>query len=157
MFSYFSLLIEGFFFDNIHVHFLIVGHTHSSIDQYFGVLTGAIKTAQFIASPISMMKLLSISHKLDKIYLRPSVERQISIYYDFKTAITPFLSTKIKVICIYFFYNNNNIKIIYITKLFSIMEYRISLNFPARLVAVPMRNTNFFQQAQIICRHFQTV
>ena len=97
MFSYFSLLVEGFIFDTIHVNFLIVGHTHSSIDQYFGVLTGAIKNAQFIASPLSLMELLKLAHNVDSIARRPSVVRQILVYYDFKTAITPYLSTKIKV------------------------------------------------------------
>ena len=97
MFSYFSLLVEQFVFDTIHVNFLIVGHTHSSIDQYFSVLTGAIKSSQFIASPLSLMELLKISHKIETISRRPSIVKQLTVYYDFKTAIQPYISKKIKV------------------------------------------------------------
>jgi hypothetical protein len=98
MFAYLSLLVEQFVFDVIHVNFLIVGHTHSSIDQYFGVLTGAIKSTQFIASPLSLKELLKMAHTVENIDKRPSVVRQISVYYDYFTAFAPYLTKKIKVI-----------------------------------------------------------
>jgi len=66
MFGYFSLLVESFSFDVVHVNFLIVGHTHSSIDQYFGVLTGAIKQTHYIASPLSLIELLKSRTKMKK-------------------------------------------------------------------------------------------
>jgi hypothetical protein len=97
MFAYFSLLVEQFVFDVIHVNFLIVGHTHSSIDQYFSVLTGAIQNTQFIASPLSLMELLKISHTVENIEKRPSIVRQISVYYDFLSAIAPYIPKTIKV------------------------------------------------------------
>ena len=98
MFSYFSLLIEQFFFDEIHVNFLIVGHTHSSIDQYFSVLTGAIKNSFFIASPLSLMELLKISHKVEAISKRSSIVRPVVVYYDIKDELQRYICKKIKVI-----------------------------------------------------------
>jgi hypothetical protein len=50
MFFYLSLLVEEEHFDLIHVNFLIVGHTHSSIDQFFSVLSGHIKNQPFIGT-----------------------------------------------------------------------------------------------------------
>ena len=43
MFAYASALVELGYFDAIDTNFLIVGHTHSSIDQYISVLSKAIK------------------------------------------------------------------------------------------------------------------
>ena len=48
MFSDCSLLVETGLLDEIYVNFLIVGHTHISIDQYFSVLSRAINRAEFI-------------------------------------------------------------------------------------------------------------
>jgi hypothetical protein len=97
MFAYFSLLVEQFVFDTIHVNFLIVGHTHSSIDQYFSVLTGTIRKTQFIASPLSLMELLKIAHTVENIDKRPSIVRQIEVYYDFVSAVKPYIPSVIKV------------------------------------------------------------
>jgi hypothetical protein len=90
MFSYFSLLVESFVFDVIHVNFLIVGHTHSSIDQYFSVLTGSIKDAAYIASPLGLIELL----KIDK---RPTVCRLLTVFYAFKDTILPYIDKDIAV------------------------------------------------------------
>ena len=38
MFFYLSLLIESHMIDEIYMSFLIVGHTHTILDQYFSVL-----------------------------------------------------------------------------------------------------------------------
>jgi hypothetical protein len=48
MFQYLSLLIESFRMDSVEMYFLIVGHTHASIDQYFSTLSTAIHAADFI-------------------------------------------------------------------------------------------------------------
>ncbi|KAJ1387535.1 hypothetical protein B484DRAFT_409877, partial [Ochromonadaceae sp. CCMP2298] len=42
MFAYMSMLVETFKFDFIELNFLIVGHTHASIDQFFSGLSKAI-------------------------------------------------------------------------------------------------------------------
>ena len=93
MFAYASALVELGYFDAIDINFLIVGHTHSSIDQYFSVLSKAIKSAEFIGSPISLQALCSQAHK-DR--ARPSVNRQIDVYYNVVDALKPYINKKIK-------------------------------------------------------------
>jgi hypothetical protein len=56
MFAYASALVELGYFDAIDTNLLIVGHTHSSIDQYFSVLSKAIKSAEFIGLPLKRTK-----------------------------------------------------------------------------------------------------
>ena len=55
-----SLLVEAGYFSNITVGFLIVGHTHASIDQYFSCLRRKIRNASFIGSPIALQYLFSL-------------------------------------------------------------------------------------------------
>ena len=43
MFAYFSLLVETNIMNKLHAHFFIVGHTHSSPDQYFSVMSKTVK------------------------------------------------------------------------------------------------------------------
>ena len=45
IFGFYCVLIESWSFDEIEIAFLIVGHTHAtcSIDQYFSVISKAIK------------------------------------------------------------------------------------------------------------------
>ena len=59
MFAYVSSLVELGYFDVMEMNFLIVGHTHSSIDQYFSVLSKAITNAEWIGSPLSLQALCS--------------------------------------------------------------------------------------------------
>ncbi len=93
MMAYLSLLVESGEFDEIHMNYLIVGHTHSLIDQFFSVLSKAIKMANFIGSPLALRDLF-----LQKVgSSRIAVIRQISVFYDFPNAINPFLNTSIKV------------------------------------------------------------
>ena len=40
------------------MHFLIVGHTHSVIDQYFSVISTKIFMAEFIATPHALHALI---------------------------------------------------------------------------------------------------
>jgi hypothetical protein len=58
MFGYISLLIQEKCFKKVEIFFLIVGHTHASIDQYFSVLAREISKTNFIGSPISLESLL---------------------------------------------------------------------------------------------------
>jgi len=92
MFGYASALVELGYFDAIDINFLIVGHTHSSIDQYFSVLSKAIKKAEFIGSPISLQALCNQAHK-DR--ARPAVNRQIEVYYNVVDALKPYINNKI--------------------------------------------------------------
>ena len=93
MFAYASALVELGYFDAIDMNFLIVGHTHSSIDQYFSVLSKAIKSAEFIGSPISLQALCSQAHK-DR--ARPAVSRQLDLCYNIVDALKPYINKKIK-------------------------------------------------------------
>jgi len=93
MFGYASALIELGYFDGLDINFLIVGHTHSSIDQYFSVLSKAIKSAAFIGSPISLQALCSQAHKDRE---QPAVNRQIEVCYNIVDALKPYLNKKIK-------------------------------------------------------------
>lgn len=54
MFAYLSLLVERLHFEKVYVNFLIVGHTHTTIDQYFSVITKAICSKKFIGSPLAL-------------------------------------------------------------------------------------------------------
>lgn len=92
MFSYLSMLLEEKFVDEITVGFLIVGHTHASIDQFFSTLSSLISKASFIGSPLALMNLF-LENKKDTLELC----RQIVVCYDFKRAIAPFVNKKLKV------------------------------------------------------------
>ena len=58
MFMYLSLLVELAHFDKINISFLVVNHTHCSIDQHFSCFKGRIRESNFIGSPPALMKLL---------------------------------------------------------------------------------------------------
>lgn len=95
MFGYFSMLIEAKIFDRIEVNFLIVGHTHSTIDQYFSVLSRAIGGANFVCSPLALAELFMTAHS--EISKRPCFVKQIVVYYDYKAFFDPFINKKISV------------------------------------------------------------
>ena len=59
MFTYISLLIDEEHFDTVEIYFLIVGHTHASIDQYFSTLSNLIQSRNFIGSPLALEALLA--------------------------------------------------------------------------------------------------
>jgi hypothetical protein len=80
MFGYVSLLVENDFFDEIQLNFLIVGHTHASIDQYFSVLSNKISKTGFIATPEMLAFLVSTAH--NDISQRPLVVRKLCVFYD---------------------------------------------------------------------------
>lgn len=90
--GYLSMLVESRKFDEVYMNYLIVGHTHSSIDQFFSTLSKVIKNADFIASPLALEALLKEAAKG-----RIGVLKQISVQYDFPLTIAPFLNQDIKV------------------------------------------------------------
>lgn len=89
MFTYLSLLIDRGFFDVIHVNFLIVGHTHTSIDQYFSLVSKAIKRCNFIGSPLSLRKLFGTVGD-------PLVNRKLSVFYNYKDWLEKVINTTLK-------------------------------------------------------------
>jgi hypothetical protein len=46
MFAYFAMLVESRLFDATEVYFLIVGHTHTPLDQFFSVLGRYVNTLE---------------------------------------------------------------------------------------------------------------
>lgn len=90
MFSYLSLLVEMHQFEEIEVNFLIVGHTHTTIDQYFGVISDAIKSCRFIGSPVSLWHLIEFAHPDGE--KRPTMQRQIFVVHDYKSYLSPFIN-----------------------------------------------------------------
>jgi hypothetical protein len=87
MFSYLSLLVEGKIFDRIYVNFLIVGHTHNSLDQFFSVLSAAIHKAKWIGSPLAFFHLVSTAPEGSN---RPLVMKFIHAVHDFAEAFKVF-------------------------------------------------------------------
>jgi len=107
MFSWVAMLVEEGLFDVVEVFFLIVGHTHSSIDQYFSILAKLIMKCDFIGSPLALEALLaqsdeglSLSGKPlpdgKKISSLPLGVKKLSAMFDMKTAIKPLVNTSIQ-------------------------------------------------------------
>lgn len=110
MFSYVSMLVEENIFDSVDIHFLIVGHTHASIDQYFSVLSQSIFGSNFIGSPLALENLLADSKssrspsgfswgtdsKVKKQKNeKPLKIRKISVVYNLKSALKPLINKSI--------------------------------------------------------------
>ena len=94
MFTYFSLLVETGVFETIEVYFLIVGHTHGSLDQYFSTLSIANHDCQFIGTPMALQHLYQVCHKDEG--NKPTVNRQLRTFYDYKEAFKPYLNSTVK-------------------------------------------------------------
>jgi hypothetical protein len=52
------MLVDQGIFDTVDIFFLIAGHTHDSIDQYFSVMAKQTFSCEFIGSPLSLQALL---------------------------------------------------------------------------------------------------
>ena len=94
MFGFLSALVEKGIFEKISVNFLIVGHTHASIDQYFSVLSKAIKNAEWIGTPLALRKLLLDAHEVG---YKPYLIKEITVYYEWKKPIGKAFNNKLKV------------------------------------------------------------
>jgi len=77
MMGYMSHLVEVEEFDWIEMRFLVVGHTHCSIDQYFSVLSAFLSTCAFIPTPMALRYVLSIAHNEDN--KRPLIVRPLNV------------------------------------------------------------------------------
>lgn len=94
------MLVEMGYFDTITVGFLIIGHTHASIDQYFSCLRGIIRRANFIASPLALQHLFSLEPKQytskKRKYRPPLKQIQLHYVHDYVTFFEPYLNKDIK-------------------------------------------------------------
>jgi hypothetical protein len=95
-----SLLVEMGYFKSITVGFLIIGHTHSSIDQYFSCLRGIIRRANFIASPLALQHLFSLdainTSPKKKKYRPPLDQIQLHYLHDYVTFFEPYRNKDIR-------------------------------------------------------------
>ena len=96
------MLVEKGDVSLIEVFFLIVGHTHSFIDQVFSVFAEVIRNATFIGSPEALRFLLENAAK--SIHIKPTVVRQIRVVYDMKAALFPYTTKGIKYYQVFIFY-----------------------------------------------------
>jgi hypothetical protein len=99
MFVYFSALVEGFKFSKIYINFLIVGHTHASIDQFFSTLSKAIQATSFIGTSTALMHLFMMDRSRTKntLNFKIGMARQIEVYYDYIALFAPYVNTHITV------------------------------------------------------------
>ena len=58
--------MEECIFDGVELIFLIVGHTHNLLDQWFSVFSKAIKASSFVGSPLAMHELYTLVHNEEK-------------------------------------------------------------------------------------------
>lgn len=91
---YLTMLVELNEFTTISVNFLIVGHTHCIIDQWFSVVSRIINSQNFIGTPWAMKNLLSLKDDLKK-YRNPKIQKFITHVYDFGSAIKPYMNKNI--------------------------------------------------------------
>ena len=90
--SYAHLLVENGYADEVYLTFLIVGHTHTRLDQYFSTLSTAVASASFIGSPMALHNLYQHCHKSNSIKKSnpPMINRQLSVWYDVATLWSPY-------------------------------------------------------------------
>jgi hypothetical protein len=95
MFCFLSHAIEDCYFDEIEMFFLVVGHTHNILDQWFGVLARAIRTANFIGSALAIHAIYMIAHKQKVEHLRPKIVHQLVTYHDMRKYYAPLVNEEI--------------------------------------------------------------
>jgi hypothetical protein len=84
-----SQLVEECYFDKIEVFYLIVGHTHNILDQWFSVLSKSIRAADFIGSVLALHALYKIAHDETEKGKRPSDCYQLTTYRDYRKYYNP--------------------------------------------------------------------
>lgn len=95
MFCYISHIVEDRFFDEIEMFFLVVGHTHNILDQWFSVLAKAIRNAHFIGSVLAIQELYKIAHTDKNEHLRPALVHQLRTYHDWRRLYAPVYNEEI--------------------------------------------------------------
>ena len=96
MFSYLSLLNEMGIFTKIKVSFLIVGHTHCLIDQWFSSITKIISKAQFLGTPYAVEALLGSDPGPQSTFSVPKKQVHVHAIYDVAAALMPYINKDIK-------------------------------------------------------------
>ncbi len=117
----------------ININFLLVGHTHGSLDQQFSVYSKKIKNkaTKFIVSRLALQSLLERSYSPEHIWKRPSVSKQLQVVYDFKTMIEPYINNKLM------YYTYPHVFKIFNFKGKAIMQYKMFSNHTEWLPNIP--------------------
>ncbi len=130
MFMYLSYLVETGVLISIEVNFLIVGHTHCSIDQYFSVLSRAIKESEFVGSPFAIQYIYQHAHSSNKD--NPLVQNFIEVVPDYVKAFAPYLIGKEIA-----YYGVPHCFIFFLFKTKCVMQYKLFSSFKKWLPEPP--------------------
>lgn len=95
-FGYLSLLVELGLFKRINVSFLIVGHTHCLIDQWFSTITKIIKRQRFIGTPLAMENLLYQYQGKKSTFKNPEKQQHVHAVYNIRAMLEPYINENIK-------------------------------------------------------------
>jgi hypothetical protein len=133
------MLVEMGTLEQIEVNFLIVGHTHTNLDQYYSVLSTAIGKTDFIGSPLALWNLFQTAHSEGKISMRPVIQKQIIVYYDMVKALTPYINKNIK------FYQVPHVFRIKRVYGKAIMQYKL---FSTNMVYLPLEPENMMMDIE---------
>ena len=107
MFCYASLLCETGLVDEVHLSFLVVGHTHCNLDQEFSVHSKKITDSAWIGSPLAMQELYLNAHR-ESIAVtsgehdenesgpRKTISVQLRYMFDWKGFFNPVVHKNIK-------------------------------------------------------------
>ena len=71
-------MVEDEELDVAEICFLVVGHTHCSVDRYFSTISNAINAAEFIPTPMALRAYLAIFETNES--RRPKVVRLLEVY-----------------------------------------------------------------------------
>jgi hypothetical protein len=100
MFCYASLLVESKFVDEVHLNFLVVGHTHCNLDQEFSCVSKRIDNCCYIGSPLAMRELYLTVHdpewNPDIIGNRKYISVHLKHTHDWRDFFKDIVNTSIK-------------------------------------------------------------
>lgn len=158
--------MEEGIFDKVEIYFLIVGHTHASIDQYFSVLANQINRSDFIGSPLALEHLFAT---IDSYNVNPSgtswkrqgnrkqkslplAVQKLSVIFDIKTALLKLTNPNVKYYSIphcFLFHRINSV---------SIMQYKV-FSSGEWLPKFPENTTDFnmSEQLSVKLQHFDVI
>ena len=88
MFCFLSHIVEDGYFKEIEMMFLVVGHTHNILDQWFSVLGKAVRGAHFIGSVLAIHELYKLAHA-DDVAKQPALVHQLQTYHDWRRFYDP--------------------------------------------------------------------
>jgi len=77
LFGYLSKLIESEELEVAEICFLVVGHTHCSVDRFFSTISNAVTAAQFIPTPMALRALLATFDRNES--KRPKIVRMLEV------------------------------------------------------------------------------